>query len=152
MTQFLIAMCMAFASARQVPMDLAASLHDSAATLTSVVVADIDRDGDADVVATDGALHLFVWLNDGKGRFIRQQPAAPDKRCAGPDRPDVERGAAPADSSAPTDPPTAEAHIALASGVPLACTATVRAGGQTDRDRPRSTRALRGPPVDSSLA
>jgi hypothetical protein len=150
MTHFLFAMCLALATSRQVPANIAASLADAPEPLTSVVVADIDRDGDADVVATDGALHLFVWLNDGTGRLTQQQPAAPDNRCAGPDRPNVERGATRADASAPTDPPTMEAHGASATEVPLICTTAVRAGGQIDRDRPRSTRALRGPPAADS--
>src|SRR5215831_9778899 len=106
MTHFFFVVCVALATSRQVPADVAASLQDASEPLTSVVVADIDRDGDADVVATDAALHLFVWLNDGTGRFTQQQPAAPDNRCAGPDRPNVERGVTPADSSAPTKPPT----------------------------------------------
>jgi hypothetical protein len=58
MTHFLYAMCVALASSRQVPADLAVSLHAASEPLTSVVVADINRDGDADVVATDAALHL----------------------------------------------------------------------------------------------
>jgi hypothetical protein len=38
-----------------------------------IITADIDRDGDLDVVAaTDGG--FMVWLNDGAGRFTSQAP------------------------------------------------------------------------------
>ena len=41
--------------------------------LVSMVAADIDADGDLDVVANDGSLDLIVWTNDGSGRLSRQQ-------------------------------------------------------------------------------
>jgi hypothetical protein len=42
--------------------------------LWRVVAADIDRDGDDDVLAaTDG--ELLVWINDGRGLLISQGPA-----------------------------------------------------------------------------
>jgi hypothetical protein len=37
--------------------------------LARVVVSDIDRDGDIDVVASVGTLDLIVWTNDGAGHF-----------------------------------------------------------------------------------
>jgi len=40
----------------------------------SIVAADIDDDGDLDVVASDSSLHLHVWVNDGSGHFTRQRP------------------------------------------------------------------------------
>ena len=56
--------------------------------LVAMVAKDIDADGDLDVVANDGTLHLFVWINDGTGHLtrregwhpggIRQEPASPD--------------------------------------------------------------------------
>src|SRR5215831_1506242 len=42
--------------------------------LVSIVAADIDADGDLDVVASDTALQLHVWVNDGAGHFTRQEP------------------------------------------------------------------------------
>jgi hypothetical protein len=45
-----------------------------AVELRRVVVADIDRDGDPDVLAATDR-DLFVWLNDGSGRLISQPPA-----------------------------------------------------------------------------
>ena len=40
----------------------------------SVVAADIDADGDIDIVAASGSLELFVWTNDGAGHLTRQAP------------------------------------------------------------------------------
>jgi hypothetical protein len=42
--------------------------------VVSIVAADIDGDGDLDVIATDRLLQLIVWTNDGSGHFTRQQP------------------------------------------------------------------------------
>jgi len=54
--------------------------------LRSVVAADIDRDGDLDVVAaTDRG--FIVWINDGAGHLTRQPPAhgpAFEGRATGP--------------------------------------------------------------------
>jgi hypothetical protein len=54
--------------------------------LRKVVAADVDRDGDLDVVAaTDRG--FMVWLNDGAGHLTRQPPAhgpAVDGRATGP--------------------------------------------------------------------
>ena len=45
--------------------------------LLRIVAADIDRDGDLDVVATTRGLGLLVWINDGQGRLTPQRPRAP---------------------------------------------------------------------------
>jgi hypothetical protein len=48
--------------------------------LVSVIAADIDADGDLDVVGSDGSLDLIVWDNDGTGHLTRKdpQPSTPD--------------------------------------------------------------------------
>jgi hypothetical protein len=43
--------------------------------LRSVVAADVDRDGDLDVLASTDR-ELIVWMNDGAGRLTPQPPAA----------------------------------------------------------------------------
>src|SRR4051812_28450804 len=43
-------------------------------SLVCLVAADIDGDGDLDVVAADGSLRLIVWTNDGSGHLRRQAP------------------------------------------------------------------------------
>jgi hypothetical protein len=53
-----------------------------------VVAADIDRDGDIDVLATTD--HTFtVWVNDGAGHLTRQVPAQPRQSGAGPSAPSL---------------------------------------------------------------
>jgi hypothetical protein len=42
--------------------------------LVSVIAADIDADGDLDVVGSDGSLDLIVWDNDGTGHLTRKDP------------------------------------------------------------------------------
>src|SRR5262252_1106917 len=42
--------------------------------LVSVVAADIDADGDLDVVAAGADLELIVWTNDGSGHLERLEP------------------------------------------------------------------------------
>jgi hypothetical protein len=148
MMQLLFAVGAALASSRPVPANLAASLPHTPAPLASIVVADIDRDGDADVVATDDALHLFVWINDGTGRYTQQKPAT-GARCAGTERPNVGDDAPVADPLAASDPPTIDAP-AVAHAEPLVAAGTVArgtAGGH--RPSPQAAHALRGPPVDS---
>src|SRR6266851_5314869 len=47
---------------------------DGQTLLLSVTAADIDADGDLDVVGSDGSLNLIVWANDGTGRLTRRYP------------------------------------------------------------------------------
>jgi hypothetical protein len=148
MMQLLFAVGAALASSRQVPATLAASLPHAPAPLASVVVADIDRDGDADVVATDGALHLFVWINDGTGRYTQQEPAT-GARCAGAERPNVGGDAPLADPLAASDPPTIDAPAVVHAEALMASGAVARRSADGHRSSPQTARALRGPPVDS---
>jgi hypothetical protein len=55
-----------------VPPAIQASLPERGLELVSVVTADIDADGDLDVVASDSKLDLLVWVNDGQGHLSRQ--------------------------------------------------------------------------------
>ena len=42
--------------------------------VVAAALADIDADGDLDLIATDGTLDLLVWSNDGSGHFTRKYP------------------------------------------------------------------------------
>jgi hypothetical protein len=71
--------------------------------IVAAVAVDLDADGDLDVVATDDAAHLIVWMNDG-GRFVRTStvsdtawPVAPRPRSLD-DRPAVSEVSTPGDS------------------------------------------------------
>lgn len=45
--------------------------------LVALVSADIDADGDLDVIASDGSLDLLVWINDGAGHLTRRYAQRP---------------------------------------------------------------------------
>ena len=53
---------------------LSPSQIDNGTQLVAAAVADLDADGDLDLVATDGSLDLLVWDNDGAGHFTRKYP------------------------------------------------------------------------------
>jgi len=146
MAQLLFAVCVALAASRQVPAGLATAPPDAAGALTSIVVADIDRDGDADVVATDDALHLFVWINDGTGRLTQQRPTPTGDGLGAAQGPGVERGTAASAPFAPTDPPTFDASAASWSADALPCAGRPGVGSNPDRRAAGSARRLRGPP------
>src|SRR5579871_6714606 len=63
-----------------IPTAFALPASDSGLRLTTIVTTDLDSDGDLDVVASDGAAHLFVWINDGAGHFTRKDPRPNDDR------------------------------------------------------------------------
>ncbi len=58
--------------AASVPPALLASLPHQGRDLVLIVAADIDADGDLDVIASDANLDLFVWVNDGQGHLSRR--------------------------------------------------------------------------------
>jgi hypothetical protein len=60
---------------RTLPRVVSDALTHSDRRIVTVVAADIDADGDLDVVASDGSLDLLVWTNDGGGHFTRRRPA-----------------------------------------------------------------------------
>jgi hypothetical protein len=78
--KWVLALVVAFAAAGRPARasDLPAIVaHDAtidASRLVTVVTADIDADGDLDVIASDSALQLHVWVNDGAGHFTRRDP------------------------------------------------------------------------------
>jgi hypothetical protein len=62
----------AFAAA--LPAALTPPALDPDLRFVSMVAADIDADGDLDVVASNGSLDLVVWTNDGTGHLTRKYP------------------------------------------------------------------------------
>jgi hypothetical protein len=61
--------------------------------VSSLVTADVDADGDLDIVAAGSSASpgIFVWLNDGAGRLTRRRPAPVKTVGAEPAAPTVER-------------------------------------------------------------
>ena len=145
----LFVVCVTLAGARELPAALA-TLRESTA-LTSIVVADIDRDGDADVVATDEALHLFVWLNDGTGKLTRQRPAVPRDGRTDAQQRGVERGAPTSEPSAPNDPPGVDANAVSTDASALAWRRVSRLASAVHGNQPHTIDLLRGPPAGAPL-
>jgi hypothetical protein len=80
---------------------------DPADGLVAAVTADIDADGDLDVVATDRALNLLIWVNDGTGRLTRQRPRQAGGVSTSAPGPSLERRVANLALSTLNDPPSA---------------------------------------------
>jgi hypothetical protein len=57
-------------SGRREPLDLRAGTTK----VLGVVAADVDRDGNTDIVALKKNLRVRVWLNKGHGHFVRKKP------------------------------------------------------------------------------
>jgi hypothetical protein len=125
-------------------------LRDAGRPLITVVAADIDADGDIDVVASDGSLDLLVWVNDGTGRFTRKHPQPGQNRHtespAG-----VDEQAPSADVYTSTDSPSIDAGARPAFGDPLVPLALIRGLALPYLQRSRSALTLRGPPLHPSL-
>src|SRR3954469_1713941 len=58
----------------ELPLALQASLSRQGVTLVAALAADIDADGDLDIVGSDDHLGLIVLVNDGEGHFSRRSP------------------------------------------------------------------------------
>jgi hypothetical protein len=71
------------------------------------VAADLDRDGDLDIIGIDVALDLVVWINDGTGQ-LRSRPVARSHgwRAESPG-PSLEHQLSAAETVAPGDPSSA---------------------------------------------
>jgi hypothetical protein len=64
--------------AGQLPSGFTLPASDVELTVSSLVTADLDADGDLDIVAADrsnGVIGIVVWVNDGGGRLTRKAPA-----------------------------------------------------------------------------
>jgi len=86
------------------PAALRVALAEPDTHLVAIVAADIDADGDLDIVASDSALHLYVWVNDGAGHLRRRRPARPSSLQLEPPGPTIEHGTAPPPVPTQKDP------------------------------------------------
>ena len=67
-------------AAKQLPQGFVLPSADVDVKVLSLVAADVDADGDLDIVAADGvngSFGILVWVNDGAGRLTRKAPAQP---------------------------------------------------------------------------
>ena len=64
-------------AAKQLPEGFVLPASDVNLNVASLVAADLDADGDLDIVAADsssGFLNIVVWVNDGAGKLTRKSP------------------------------------------------------------------------------
>ena len=80
--------------AKQLPAGFVLPPSDVDLKISSLVAADLDADGDLDIVAADsanGSLDILVWVNEGDGRLTRKQPERPKNLGAEPQSPSVDQ-------------------------------------------------------------
>ena len=110
-----------------------------------VIAADIDRDGDIDIIATTGR-RVTVWVNDGEGHLTSQKrppggPAIDARAPATTFRGSSERSEPTTDEGAPTTALlVARAHAppAFAAGDTAGLGVFLRVSGQLDSSAPRA--------------
>jgi hypothetical protein len=117
----------------------------------SVVAADIDADGDLDVVAASASLELFVWTNDGSGHLTRQAPTRSAGWRSAPRPPDVGTDSPISTVFVQNDAPSAGSVLAAHPTVlEPSCWTCGQAVRSTHRWR-LATRSPRAPPTALSL-
>jgi hypothetical protein len=123
------------------------SLPGNTTRFASIIAADIDADGDLDVIATDHALNLYVWVNDGAGHLTLQNPAHEDRWQPLPPAPLVERRPASCPSFTQVNPPSDRRDTGGAVIVPPPGTPTIIAGAPVISRSPHAPHAPRPPPL-----
>ena len=96
---------------------------DGNVNVSSLVAADLDADGDLDIVASDGAsgsVEILVWENDGAGRLTRRQPDQKRSLGSAPASPALEQHASDAPDSIPPDSPAMQTITASTGLTPPA--------------------------------
>ena len=89
--------------------------------VSSLVAADVDADGDLDIVASEGAggsLAIFVWENDGAGRLTRRQPAKQKSLNGVPASPVLEQHQSDTPASIQPDSPAMQTITASVATTP----------------------------------
>lgn len=85
-------------------------------TVAAAAAVDLDRDGDRDLIALSTRGRLFVWRNDGAGRFSLQPPRPRSHRLAADPEAIDARGSA-GDSSAHSGTPAPGVPKSASTGV-----------------------------------
>jgi hypothetical protein len=112
-----------------------------------ILAADVDRDGDIDVIATTDR-DLVVWVNDGAGHLTSQTVAAPPVLNSARHAATSDDGATHRDESIQDDVPSASISAERIHGPPDGIAAHLLAVPQfTLLARPFSSSAPRAPPV-----
>ena len=135
----------------RLPSGFRAAIDDSDARLVAIVAADIDADGDLDIVASDSTLQLHVWVNDGDGHLRRKRPARSTSLQPARPGPTIDPGRAMSPVPTQNDPrplsPSVE--IAGATLAPISCTAP--APVDCARPAPLAACTPRAPPASPAV-
>jgi hypothetical protein len=115
--------------------------------VVSVVTADIDADGDLDVVASDSKLDLFVWVNDGQGHLSRRPFRHSTTWQSEPADPTLHDPARVPTVSLQNEPPSVGLDTRVAFGIRDPAARAPRAAVQAIAAAPVSTRIPRAPPI-----
>ena len=119
------------------------------APVPAAVTTDIDADGDLDLVTTDGALTLHIWVNDGAGHYTRQLPRHASGWGADAPGPNIDDWPLSAGASTQNDPPS----LRLDRGPDVdAAPLTALVASRNERVRRPSTCATRSPRAPPSAA
>jgi hypothetical protein len=79
--------------AGQLPQGFTLPSADVNLPISSLITADLDADGDLDIVAADrsgGGIGIVVWVNDGAGRLTRKAPAPKGNLASEPSAPSID--------------------------------------------------------------
>ena len=79
--------------AGQLPRGFTLPSADANLPISSLITADLDADGDLDIVAADrsnGGIGIVVWVNDGAGRLTRKAPATKGNLASEPAAPSID--------------------------------------------------------------
>jgi hypothetical protein len=79
--------------AGQLPQGFTLPSDDANLSISSLITADLDADGDLDIVAADrsnGGIGIVVWVNDGAGRLTRKAPAPKGNLASEPAAPSID--------------------------------------------------------------
>lgn len=139
------------ATSPRLPPSIAAVEFSAGRLLTAIVAADIDADGDLDVVASDSALELHVWVNDGTGHFTRRDPIHSRSWHPLPADPAVDGRAVSVESFTQSNPPSVSADWRLTAWSLDASTFSLTRLATPPSTDHRSTRVPRAPPLSITL-
>jgi hypothetical protein len=94
--------------AGQLPQGFTLPSADVNLPVSSLVTADLDADGDLDIVAADrsnGSIGIVVWVNDGAGRLTRKAPSSKGHLASEPASPSLDEHQATVMASVQPDGP-----------------------------------------------
>ena len=108
--------------AGQLPQGFTLPSSDLNLQVSSLITADLDADGDLDIVAADrsnGGIGIVVWVNDGAGRLTRKTPSSKGNLASEPASPSLDEHQATVMVSVQPDGRPALAAISVDSWLTL---------------------------------